>query len=224
MINFYETLPKHLQTKTIFDKNTQMKIPYRCLFVSPSGGGKTNTLLNMIHLQSGIFNYIVLVTPNAKEPLYMYLKENIGPDQFNIVEGLANLKPPEHLVDNGHSLVIFDDIVTEKNQKIVEDYFVRARKIGILKGGSVSLCYLSQSFYLTPITIRRNVNYIIINELSRRKDIVEIIKDYSLNTTKEELIKIFDKYTNGLLNFIMIDITAPPDKRLRHNFNEIIKI
>lgn len=224
MINFYETLPKHLQTKSLFDKNTQMKIPYRALFCSPSGGGKTNTLINMIRLQSNIFNYILLITPNAKEPLYMYLKEKIPQDQFQIIEGLQNLQPPEHLIDKGHCLVIFDDLITEKNQTMIVNYFIRARKINILNNGSVSLCYLAQSFYLVPVSIRRNCNFIIINSVGRRRDIIDIIKDYSLNMTKEELFNIFDKYTNGLLNFIMIDVDAPPNKKLRHNFNEIINI
>ncbi len=171
MINFYEHLPKHLKTKSKIDKNTNMKIGSgHILMIGGTGAGKTNTLLNMIKEQQGVWDHITLITQNAEEPLYQYMKEKIDSEQFQIIENLADLKSPEHLADMGTCLVIFDDQChkSTKEQKKIIEYFIRARKIGCLKGGSVTCCYLSQSFYATPIDIRRNIiiifNYQTISE------------------------------------------------------------
>jgi len=46
LINFYEHLPKHLKTKSKFDKKTQMKIGSgHILIIGGTGSGKTNSLL-----------------------------------------------------------------------------------------------------------------------------------------------------------------------------------
>lgn len=225
LINIYEILPKHLQTKSIIDKKTNMKIGNgHIIFVGGSGSGKTSLLVNMIRLQTNVWNHITLITPNSKEPLYMFMKEKIPEDQFTIIEDLKLLPKPEEYINNGTCLIIFDDLVCEKNSKPIEEYFIRSRKVGNLKGGSITCAYLTQSWFQTPITLRRNCAYIIIKELCRKQDALQIIKDFSLTTPKDKLLDAFEKYTNGLLNFIMIDTRAPQGQKIRHNFNEILNL
>ena len=59
-------------------------------------------------------------------------------------------------------LLILDDIVVDKKQEILENYFIRGRKIGL----GITICYLSQSYYDIPKLIRKNLSYLII--LKRR--------------------------------------------------------
>ncbi len=227
MINFYEHLPKHLKTKCKIDKNTNMKIGSgHILMIGGTGAGKTNTLLNMIKEQQGVWDHITLITQNAEEPLYQYMKEKIDPEQFQIIENLADLKSPENLADMGTCLVIFDDQChkSTKEQKKIIEYFIRARKIGCLKGGSVTCCYLSQSFYATPIDIRRNIIYLIIKQLAKKMDKKQIIKDYSMNISDDTLFNLVEHCCQDFGSFLMVDIGAPPDKKFRKGFTEIIDV
>ena len=50
--------------------------------------------------------------------------------------------------DKAQKIVIFDDFVTEKNQKRIIDYFIQGRH------KNCSIIYLSQSYYGTPKDIR----------------------------------------------------------------------
>ena len=47
-------------------------------------------------------------------------------------------------------LVIWDDLVLEKNLKPVEEYYIRARKL------NCSVIFLSQSYFQIPKIIRSN--------------------------------------------------------------------
>jgi hypothetical protein len=221
LINFYNELPKNLKSKKLFDKETQMNIPYRLSICGPSSSGKTNTLLNLIRLQSGIFYKICLCTKQTDEPLYQYLISKAG-DQIEIINSLEELGPPEQYALPGKEnvLIIFDDMCLEKpklQDKIIE-FWIRGRKLGI------SCVYLSQSYIKIPITIRRNNNFLIIKKLSNLKDIKIILSDYNLgNITKEQLINIYKYATSSFLDFLLIDIDNDNNK-FRKNFNEIIKL
>jgi hypothetical protein len=59
--------------KELLEKHTNMKIPIRLLIVGASGSGKTNVILNLVKLHSGIYDKIVSCVKNIDEPLYQYL-------------------------------------------------------------------------------------------------------------------------------------------------------
>lgn len=222
MINFYEQLPKNMKTKKLFNKETGMNIPFRMLIVGSSGSGKTNTLLNIIRLHSGIYHKIVLCTKQTDEPLYKYLISKAG-DQVEIVESLQALQPPEFYASpyKDQVLIIFDDMCmeNEKLQDRISEFWIRGRKLFL------SCVYLSQSFAKTPITIRRNCNYMIIKKLANNRDIVYILKDYSLgDIDKKDLLKLYQEATKDYLDFLFIDIDAPNDKKFRKGFNNILVI
>ena len=212
MINFYEVLPKQLKKKPKFDKATNMELPFRCAVVGSSGAGKTNWLLNLIKLQASNFERIVVCTKNASEPLYQFLQMKIPPEQLEIYEGVENIPAVDSFKDSNESiLMVFDDLMLEKDQKVIEEYYIRGRKVA----GGISCCYLSQSFVKVPITIRRNIGSM--------KDITTIIKNYSLECSKEAIINMYNKCTAKQTDFLMVDLSAPEDQRFRHNFKNIIK-
>jgi hypothetical protein len=65
----------------------------------------------------------------------------------------------------------------------------------------------------------------IIKKLANNKDIVTILKDYSLgNIDKSQLLKLYSEATKDYLDFLFIDIDAPNDKKFRKGFNMLLNM
>ena len=222
IINFYEHLPKNLKKKPKFDKSTNMSLPYRLILCGASGSGKTNVLLNLIKLQSQNFQRIVICTRNANEPLYNFLRMKIPEDQLEIHEGIEAIPEPEFYADSTESiLMVFDDLMLEKNQdEKISPFFIRGRKLA----GGISCAYLSQNYTKIPLNVRRNCNYVILKKISSNKEITAILKNYSLECSKEALITMYNNCTKNLTDFLMIDLDAPDHQRFRHNFKQMINL
>ena len=143
-INFYKKLPKDLliEPENPNVELHKMKLPFRCCVVAPSGAGKTNWLMNLIKLfceGKGTFQSIFILTRNADEPLYNFLKSKH--DSIVIKEGIHNLPPLDKFDKKVNHLVCLDDLVLD-DQKNVEKYCIRCRKLG------VSIIFISQSYLL----------------------------------------------------------------------------
>ena len=115
-------------------------------------------------------------------------------------------------------LVIFDDMVLEKNQKLMSEMYIRGRKRGI------SVCYLSQSFYKIPKTIRSNCNYFVLLKLSGKRDLNLILSEFELGVTKSELMELYDDATKEKFSFLLVDVEAETQRKFRRNFLEIYEI
>ena len=224
MINYYEKIPKKYLTK-YHNPNIRehgIKIPFRMLIVGASGAGKTNVARNIISKMSDTFGNIKVICKNSDEPLYQDLMRKIPHDQLQITEGMINfpkLDDPKDFHPELQHLVIFDDLVMERDQKQICEFFIRARKIA--KG--VSCMYLTQSYFQTPIMIRKNVNYIILKKLSNQGDLKRILKEYDLGVNAQTLLKMYEYAVDASkTNFLMIDIDASPSERFRKNFTEIL--
>ena len=111
-----------------------------------------------------------------------------------------------------------DDLVLEKNQSALEQYFIRARKL------NCSLIYISQSYYRVPRIIRQNLNYLVIKQLSSLKDLYRIMSEYSLGVEKPQLGDMYKSATGSKQDFLLIDMDTDPTNRFRKNFNEIFDI
>ena len=83
IINFYDKIPKEY-LKTAPNPNYHLhkfKLPFRAVIVAPSGSGKSNFLLNLLHLFSqgkGTFGTICLCVINKSEPLYEWLDKQLS--------------------------------------------------------------------------------------------------------------------------------------------------
>jgi len=226
MINFYEKIKN---VNKIYNPNYnkhKIKIPGRFLIIGSSGSGKTNTILNLLKEMNGTFSSIDIYTRQPDEPLYKHLLEvykknhTIGEEEaLNIHEGIMDLKPLNEYDETKNHLVIFDDMILEKNLKQVAEYYIRCRKKG------VSVIFLSQSYYLNDQNwkiIRRQANYIIIKKINSVKELMAIIKDYSLDVSKEEFLKMYEDITKeNKFNFLMVDLDEEPEKRFRKNYDVI---
>lgn len=203
MKNFYEIIPKKYIKKPPnpnFDKHN-IELPFRMIVVAPSGSGKTNFLINLLDVFSegkkGTFKSIYIVTSNKDEPLYNWITDEYP--EIKVVEGIENTPKLDDFDKNENHLVVWDDLVLNKNQERIEKYFMRARKL------NVSVAYLSQSYYATPKFIRKNSNYLVVLHLGgSAKERTMILKDWATNLEKDELNKIYHDATSKHLTPLII--------------------
>lgn len=215
IINFYSKIPNSKEKK--YESNAGLKPPFRLLIVGSSGSGKTNTLINLIYNMPNYFHTITICTKNADEPLYQYLKKKLD-DSVSLCEGLDEIPPLDSYDKSVPHLVVFDDMVLERNQDAMIEYFVRARKLNI------STVYISQSYFRVPKTIRANINYLILKKISSNRDLSMILTDYSLGVSKEELYKVYKYATKEMFSFLLVDLEADENEKFRKNWNSILSV
>ena len=126
-------------------------------------------------------------------------------------DGLPDI---EKMDKEKQKLIIFDDLVNEKDQKTICEAFIRLRK------KNASLCYLTQSYYAVPKLIRNNLTYIIIKQLSSLKNLTMIMREYSLGVNKTDMKEMYDDSTRDKQGFLMLDLEGDKDKKFRSGFNE----
>lgn len=107
MINSYESIPKSKLKK--FSRHENFHLPFRMVVASPSGSGKSNTVLYIFALLSNCFTKILICTETS-EILYDHLKDTIGNVQV-IEEG--QIPAMSEYDAETSKLVIFDDLVLE---------------------------------------------------------------------------------------------------------------
>jgi ABC-type dipeptide/oligopeptide/nickel transport system ATPase component len=222
LLDWYKKIPTKYLTKTHnphFNVHG-LKLPFRMLIIGGSGSGKTQTLMNIIHNMNDTFNEIYVITKNKQEPIYEYLEDKLGSKGVSVVEGIENAPDLDKDINKkDQTLIVMDDLVLEANQRPLEEFFIRARK------QNCSLIYISQSYYAVPKMIRKNLNYLIIKQLSSLQDLFRIMREYSLGDNKVQLKKIYDNATSdNKQDFLLVDLDAPPENRFRKNFNDIYEI
>ena len=219
IINWYNHIPKEMLDEAD-NPNYHLhglKIPLRACVVAPSGSGKTNWLLNLIHLFScgeGTFADITILTRNKDEPLYNFLTTKC--DQIQVKEGLHNIPPLDKFDKRMNHLVVFDDLVLNKDLSAVEQYYIRARKL------NCSVIFLSQSYFRIPKIIRNNCSYMILLKLSGNREVNVILSEFGLGVDRDQLIGMYDYATDTKFSPLLIDLEQEPDKRFRKGFSEIL--
>ena len=220
IVNIYSIMPKGL-LKTPDNPNFHLhgiKLPARICVSASSGSGKTNWVVNFISMCSqgnGTFSSIDIVTKDADEPLYNYLK--MKSPAIQIKEGLHNLTPLTKFDKDEQHLVIVDDLVLSKDQSAISDYFCRCRKCG------VTVIYLSQSYFKIPIFIRQNSNYVIILGSMNKRNANMLLNEFSVGTSKEQLANMYKEAISQKLNCFVIDVDEQdPNKKFRRNFDEYL--
>ena len=220
IVNMYEKIPK------IFLDNVEnnnfhlhhLKIPFRMCIVAPSGSGKTNFLINLLNLFSqgnGTFSSIHIITRNKDEPLYKWITTIT--DQIIIKEGLHHTPKLDDFDKDRNHLLVWDDLVLSKDLSMVEQYYIRARKL------NVSVIFISQSFFRIPKTIRNNCNYMVILKLSGNREVNVILSEFGLGVDKTELLKIYEYATAEKFSPLVIDMDEDKSLRFRKGFLEIIE-
>jgi len=219
LLDWYKKIPSKYLTKS-HNPNYNVhgiKVPFRMLIIGSSGSGKTQTLLNLIHNMGNTFNDIYIITKNKQEPLYEYLEDKLGKQGLTVVEGIDNAPDLDKDINKkDQTLIIMDDLVLERNQRHLEEFFLRARK------QNCSLVYISQSYFAVPQMIRKNLTYLVIKQLANLPDLFRILREYSLGVDKKQLMKIYEDSTkDNKQDFLLVDLDAEPKDRFRKNFNDV---
>ena len=220
-INFYNVMPKEflVEAENPNYHLHNLKLPFRMAIVAPSGSGKTNFLLNLIHLFSqgkGTFSDITIVTRNKDEPLYNFLASKS--DQIQIKEGMENLPQLDKMDKEINHLVVLDDLVLSKDQSRIDNYYIRARKL------NCSVIYISQSYFRIPKIIRQNLSYLVLLKLSGERELKLILSEGGLGLDKEQLLNLYNYATAEKFSALVVDYEAPIDKRYRKNWLEFLEI
>ena len=186
---------------------------FRMLIVSPSGGGKTNLLLDMIY-RLLFFDKIYLYGKNLQQSKYQHLFNTFEPINqeagYSVIEASNDkIIPLDKISDEGQKLVIFDDYLNtgSKNDSEIRNYFTNSRN------KNCSCIYLSQSYHKTDKTIRLNCSHHCIFEFPSNNEQSMICRELGIN--KNDYIKA----TSEPYSFIYID---KPRKKMVKNFNEKI--
>lgn len=218
--NMYDKMPKEFLDK-VDNPNFnlhKLKLAMRMCIIAPSGSGKTNLLINILKMFSagrGTFSTIHIITRNADEPLYKWLKTLS--DQIIIKEGLQHTPKLDDFDKNKNHLVVWDDLVLSKDLTSVENYYIRCRKL------NTSVIFISQSYFKIPKIIRNNCSYLVLLKLSGQREINIILSEFGLGVSKEQLLKIYEYATREKLMPLIIDNETDKNHRFRKGFTEIIK-
>lgn len=222
IINLYERIPKEFLDNAD-NPNIhlhKLKLPFRMCIVAPSGSGKTNFLINLLKLfcagDKGTFITIHIITRNKDEPLYRWISSVC--DQIIITEGLSTTPALDKFDKEKNHLVVFDDLVLSKTLDVVENYYIRARKL------NCSVIFISQSYFRIPKIIRNNCSYMVLLKLSGNREVNLILSEFGLGVSKEELTEIYKYATAEKFSPLLIDLEAEPDSRFRKGLLEIINI
>jgi hypothetical protein len=230
MVQFYDHVKKDPQMEKLYNypnkKDININLPARFLICSPTGGGKTTTALQIIK-SIGVFESIIIIAKMKDEPLYELLKDysvkkSIDEDVelesiFILSDTLDDLPKKDSFDKLSNSLIIIDDYVNSKAAELknVLDLWIMGRKL------SISMIWITQSFFRTNQVIRENVQYIILKKLVDQANLKRILALYKLDTDPELVLKMCKSATNtaDTTQFFMIDtLTADPNLRFRHCF------
>lgn len=202
---------------------------FRWLVSGKSGCGKTNLILSCL-LQGHIkFDHLYLYVRDPTQDKYVLLirwlntiqnefKKEKGQEIsiYTLITDPSKIVPIDDVDSTIVNVAIFDDLLLEKHQEKIVEYFIRGRH------RSVDCIYLSQAYHLTDPTIRKNCDYFSIFGVSSKTELIQLAKDHSLTYDYADFKEILRKATEGINNFLFIDRrTTFTILQLRKNFNEI---
>jgi hypothetical protein len=185
--------------------------------VAPSGSGKRNFITNLIALfckGKGTYDQIYIFCKSVDEPLYRFLNDK-SKGLIEVYEDLLKLPALNDLNPSKQTLIIFDDMVLNiKTHPIINEYYIRGRKRG------ASIMFLSQSYYSSPKIIRQNINYLVVLKLGGTRDINSILRECSVDLTKDQLLKMYQNATREKFNVLIINLDKSGNERYRRNFTD----
>lgn len=194
----------------------------RCIICGPSNCGKTNVMLNLLFSPEGLyFENIYLFSKSLNQSKYMFLQ--------NVLEGIPEIGyfpfsendqvpfPSEILK---HSIVIFDDVASQK-QNNIRNYFSMGRH------NHADSFYMCQTYsYIPKQLIRDNTNFLIVFKQDNR-NLTHIYNDHvNMDMGIKQFREVCKKtWSSGENKFIVIDKNRDlGEGRYREGFDVFIKL
>lgn len=203
--------------------------PFRMLMCGGSGSGKTNVLINMI-TQYLDFDKIYVYTKHLDQSKYKWLQEFIqtieeDPEIQEVADlpigvfrsHIKDMVPLDTLDKEKRNLIIFDDLLLEKDQRPMIEMYIRGRH------KNASVIYLAQSYFAVPKEIRQNCTAFIIFDIPSQRGLNMILADHCGDIDRDELKDIFRQATSEEFGFLYVDTTVK-DKCLKYRkgFNQLL--
>ena len=197
------------------DKKYKQLFPYmpsdtfRMLICGNSGSGKTNLLYHMLIKPLLYYDEIYLYARNLEQDKYQKLIQKMRELSSKLGYEILHVSNDEITpvsemdYEDNQKLVIFDDYVCDKNQTKLIDYFMQGRH------KNCSVIYLSQSFFKTPLEIRKGCTHYCLYEPLSSGDATRISSDLGIN--KKDL----KSATRKPYSFLYVD---KPRKHTAKNF------
>lgn len=194
----------------------------RCVVCGPSGCGKTNLIVNLL-LKAGYLKYdrLHLYSKSLGQEKYQFLRdwysslEDVTGKQIAFFHSAAdNIIPIEGLNPKERSIMVFDDVMLEK-QGPIEKYFCQGRH------GGADAFYLTQNYFRIPKqTVRDNCNLLVLFNQDTKN--LRAIHDTYVGGDMpiEEFYKFFAECTAEDYGFAVIDLTRKAhDGKYRSGFD-----
>ena len=173
------------------------------LIIGPSGSGKANTLLHLIDKFHPI-DKIYLYAKDTDENKYQYLInkreqariKNLN-DPHAFIEYSSDMNDVLEDINNYNKkeikkvLIIFDDMIadimrSEKFKAIVQEFFIRCRKLNI------SIVFITQSYFRTPKDARLNSTHYILIKTGNKKELKSIAEENSGHLDFKDFLKLYN--------------------------------
>lgn len=216
IINWSDKIGKKYKTNKFgINKKLHIQNLFRGIILSPSYGGKTNLVFEIIASSPNIYGHLHIIARNPDQELYNYLKDKLkgsitiyDPNNPPSVDDIEKMTVPQ--------LVIIDDYSNDKNlqKNIFSHYFTRGRH------KNLSTLFLSHSYFATDKMIRLNSEYVMILKANSKRDLQMLLKDFNIpNVDEKKLIEAYNYATKDKGQMLLVDCV---NQQLRKNFNEVL--
>lgn len=195
----------------------------RCIIAGPSNCGKTNLLISMIESEHGLrFENIYIYTKTLEQDKYKYLRQILKP-----IKGIAffAFSSSEKVIAPGeakkNSIIIFDDVICDKNQESMRNYYCLGRH------RNIDCFYLTQTYAkVSKHLIRDNCNFLILF----RQDEMNLKRVFNdMGVSSDMSFKQFQRFClecwKEKYGFVVIDLDSDVNNgRYRNGFSKYLKI
>jgi hypothetical protein len=226
--------------------DTVPKLPLRGVILSPSGGGKTVLLSNLIlNVYRGCFERLYIFSPSVHvDATWNAVKdyqENIMKVKESPKEKLYfddyNPEDLQHIINTQHQvilhmkkrnlsqlysiLIIIDDHADDpkfsRHSKLLHSLFTRGRH------SSISTIVSTQKFTSVGQIIRVNATFLCVYRLRNQKDLDAFLDEVSGTVGRKELLEIYNLATKEPYSFLYINLVSPKINDMFYiNFNQKI--
>lgn len=195
----------------------------RCIIAGPSNCGKTNLLISLIESEHGLkFENIYIYSKTLEQDKYKYLEKLLKPikeiDYFTFSASDKVLAPSQ---TKKNSLMIFDDVICDKNQENMRNFYCLGRH------RNIDCFYLTQTYArVSKHLIRDNCNFVILfrqddMNLKHVYDDMGVACDMKFEKFRQFCLKCWNKK----YGFVVIDLDSDVNNgRYRKGFSSYLKV
>ena len=200
------------------------KQPFRMSVVGFSGSGKTNFIVQLI-TEKLITDRLYVVSKHIHQPKMDYMFEyfenldkkvnqRLNKKKKSLVKinlhktiqlwtsDLEELPPPDELDKQYNNVILFDDLMCEKDLRKVETYFIRGRH------SNCTCIWLAQSFFTgVPRKVRLNTSHFVLFNAPSKTEIKRISNEVAPDLSQKEFMQYFNQAISDPYSFFFIDTT-----------------